>query len=237
MSTASEIILYFFLYSVAGWLWETAYCSINAGRFVYRGFLRGPYCPIYGFGVLLVLYIVRPLRETILDLFIFSAIAVTVLEYFTACLLQRVFKVTLWNYDDMPLNIQGRVAVPVSVFWGFCCMVIVEFVQPKAALLVSWLYASFGVWLPAFVVVVMSADTVYSVTKMLAFKKIMLALSRDLRNKAETYRGKAEDLRQKEALAVRSFDRRILNAFPGIKIEGIKDIERLKRSFSGRNRR
>ena len=233
MHAFSEVILLFFIYSVIGWLWESVYCSINAGRFVYRGFLKGPYCPVYGFGVLLVLYIVEPLHETTLDLFIFSTIAVTALEYFTALLLERVFKVSLWNYDNMPLNIQGRVAVPVSVFWGFCCVIIVNYIQPEAARLVSWLYGNFGIWLPALIAAVMAADTVYSVTKMLAFKKMMVRLSEELRGKIEAHRKDAEG-RRLGRLRLRGFDRHILSAFPDVKIKGIKDFEALKKYLSAK---
>ena len=64
--TFEKIVLLFFIYAFIGWLWETVYCSIKAKKFVYRGFLIGPYCPIYGFGVLAVLSLISPYQQNII---------------------------------------------------------------------------------------------------------------------------------------------------------------------------
>ncbi len=222
MREASEIVILFFIYSVLGWVWESIYCSIKAGRFIYRGFLMGPYCPVYGFGVLIVLYIVRPLHETPLDLFVFSAIAVTALEYFTALLLERAFGVSLWNYDNFPLNIQGRVAVPVSIFWGFCCVMVVNYIQPEAALLSEWIYGRFGIWPAALIAAAMAADAAYSAAAMTAFGRRAGRLAAELRGracKAEAHAWKAAaEISEK----LRDADRRILNAFPDLKVRAGK---------------
>ena len=114
----SIVVLLFFAYSFIGWLWETIYCSFNARHFVYRGFLLGPITPIYGFGILGVLYFVDPYQKNIFVLFFVSAILVSLLEYVTSFLLEKLFSLSLWDYNDVPLNINGRVAVPVSIFWG-----------------------------------------------------------------------------------------------------------------------
>lgn len=222
MREASEIVILFFIYSVLGWVWESIYCSIKAGRFIYRGFLMGPYCPVYGFGVLIVLYIVKPLHETPLDLFVFSAIAVTALEYFTALLLERAFGVSLWNYDNMPLNIQGRVAVPVSIFWGFCCVMVVNYIQPEAAMLSGWIYGRFGIWPAALIAAAMAADAAYSAAAMTAFGRRAGRLAAELRGracKAEVHAWKAAaEISEK----LRDADRRILNAFPDLKVRAGK---------------
>jgi len=113
-----RIILLFFLYSFIGWLWETIYCSLKAKHFVYRGFLIGPITPIYGFGILGVVYLLRPLHEQVIPLFFAAALLVTVLEYVTSYLLERFFHASWWDYKEVPLNINGRVALPISLFLG-----------------------------------------------------------------------------------------------------------------------
>lgn len=242
MPNAAEIVLFFFIYSIIGWLWETVYCSINAGHFVYRGFLHGPYCPVYGFGILLVLCLVMPLQQTTLELFIFSTITVTVLEYITGYFLERIFKCTLWNYDDIPMNIHGRVAIPVSLFWGFCCVVVVRRIHPTVTVFAAWLYARAGLWLPSAIVVIMTVDTVMSATKMFAFRKIMESMSEEFSELMETMRRHRLELqarseehwamtqeRLRERLSVlRSFDRHILKAFPDIDMKMIKDFKEFK---------
>lgn len=242
MYTTAEIILYFFIYAVMGWLWETIYCSAKVGRFVYRGFLRGPYCPIYGFGVLLVLYLVMPLRETTLELFVFASIVVTILEYVTGYLLQRIFGVTLWNYDDVPLNIHGLVAVPVSVFWGFCCVIVIKYIHPQISLFVNWLYSIFGIWLPIAIIIVMLVDTIISVKQMLGFKKMLVKMARQVEIlKAALEEKKADQaVKHEERLAtinarimeclppLTGFERHAFKAYPRIKSKQMKDFDTLK---------
>ena len=143
----SQVILLFFIYSFIGWLWETVYCSLKAKKFVYRGFLVGPYCPIYGFGVLSVLYFVEPFENNLLVLYVGSAVLVTILEYVTSYGLEKLFHASWWDYHDVPFNLNGRVALPVSLFWGLGCVLIVKVIQPEIAKVVSFLQATFGNYL------------------------------------------------------------------------------------------
>ncbi|WP_314067840.1 putative ABC transporter permease [uncultured Vagococcus sp.] len=177
MSIVNRVVLLFFIYSVIGWLWETVYCSLKAKKFVYRGFLVGPYCPIYGFGVVSVLYFVEPYQNNLVVLYFFSAVLVTVLEYLTSYVLEKLFHATWWDYHDVPLNINGRVAVPVSLFWGVACVLIVKVINPQVLMLAQLLERTFGNALPIILLVVMAVDLVYTVTSMLAFRKAMAAWS------------------------------------------------------------
>lgn len=120
----------FITYAVVGWIWESIFCSIKAKHFVYRGFLLGPYCPVYGFGVTAVLLLVPNQSMPVLNLYIYSFFIVTVVEYVTSWLLEKLFNMKLWNYSKVPLNINGRVAVPVSLFWGVGCVVLIKFINP-----------------------------------------------------------------------------------------------------------
>ena len=79
-----NIFLYFMIYSFLGWLCECIYCSIPEKKFINRGFLMGPYCPIYGFGALLVLYLLHPFASNIIILFLAGVIVTSILEYITS---------------------------------------------------------------------------------------------------------------------------------------------------------
>ena len=120
----------FISYSLIGWLWESFYCSFKAKHFVYRGFLLGPYCPVYGFGVAAVLFLLPQQINSLLPLYLYCVVIVTLIEYITSWLLEKLFNMTLWNYKDIPLNIHGRVALPVSIFWGVGCLVLIKFINP-----------------------------------------------------------------------------------------------------------
>ncbi|MGY3765994.1 putative ABC transporter permease [Vagococcus vulneris] len=125
-----NIFMSFIVYAFIGWLWESFYCSIKAKHFVYRGFLLGPYCPVYGFGVVAVLLLVPDNAGSLINLYFNMVVIVTVIEYVTSWLLEKLFHMTLWNYKNIPLNIDGRVAIPVSLFWGIGCLILVKLVNP-----------------------------------------------------------------------------------------------------------
>lgn len=91
----ADIIFLFFIYSFVGWLWETVYCSIKDKKFAYRGFLVGPYCPVYGFAVTTVLLATEPFQSNILWLFLSGLLVATAFEYVAGWLLETVFHMKL----------------------------------------------------------------------------------------------------------------------------------------------
>ena len=154
------IFMTFLVYAVIGWIWESFYCSFKAGRYVYRGFLLGPYCPVYGFGVVSVLLLVPKEAGTMLNLYFNIVVIVTVVEYLASVLLEKFFQMQLWDYSEVPLNIQGRVAVPVSVFWGVGCLFLSKVIQPQIDKLVTLLSGLLNGWLPVLLLILFLADVI-----------------------------------------------------------------------------
>lgn len=124
------IFMTFITYSFVGWVWESFYCSIKDHHFVYRGFLLGPYCPVYGVGVTAVLLLVPSNAGSLLNLYFNAVVIVTIIEFITSWLLEKLFNMKLWDYTNVPLNIEGRVAVPVSLFWGIGCILLLKIINP-----------------------------------------------------------------------------------------------------------
>ena len=140
------LVCFWGLYAVIGWTWETVFCSLRDGHFVARGFLAGPYCPIYGFGIIAVLYIIHPFfQNSATSLFLLSALVVTILELLTSILFENVFHLRLWNYSRLPFDYEGRVSLPVSVFWGLGCVFLIRFVQPRLRRLTDYFYDKVGI--------------------------------------------------------------------------------------------
>ena len=110
-----KALCYFFIYGFLGWCCEVIYAAIIDGKFVNRGFLNGPICPIYGFGVLFVLTLLEPIRENFLFLFIGSVILTSVLEFITGFLLEKVFKMKWWDYSNERFNIHGYICLKFSI--------------------------------------------------------------------------------------------------------------------------
>lgn len=128
--TYYELIWLFFIYAVIGWCSEVAYAALETGDFVNRGFLNGPYCPIYGFGITLVLIILIPLKDNLLILYFGSVLVTSVIEFITGYVLEKVFHNKWWDYTDKPFNIMGYVCLKFSLFWGFACTFIVLILHP-----------------------------------------------------------------------------------------------------------
>ena len=103
-----ELFIWFIIYSFLGWLWEEIICSIQARKLVSRGFMSGPYCPIYGFGALIYLVLMH-FTERPVELFFLGGILACTLEYITSYLMEKLFKARWWDYSKRFLNINGRV--------------------------------------------------------------------------------------------------------------------------------
>ena len=110
----TDIIFLFFIYSFIGWLWETIYCSICDKKFAYRGFLAGPYCPVYGFAVATVLIGTKPFQNNLLGLFISGMLIATIFEFLAGWLLENFFHMKLWDYSDLFGNVKGWIAPEIS---------------------------------------------------------------------------------------------------------------------------
>lgn len=123
-------VLYFTIYSFLGWVCESTYCSIGQKKLVNRGFLNGPFCPIYGFGALLVISILSPFVNNIPVLFIASIIVTSTLEYITSYVLEKIFHMSWWDYSTYKYNINGRVCLQNSLMFGLLSLFVMLVIHP-----------------------------------------------------------------------------------------------------------
>lgn len=135
--THSLLILYFTIYSIIGWTCETIYCSLGAGKLMERGFLSGPWCPIYGFGALIILIITEPLPSNPLLIFLVSMVAASLLEYGVGWLLETLFQTRWWDYSNRRFQIKARVCLRNSLMFGALGTVLTLYIHPWADSLVS----------------------------------------------------------------------------------------------------
>lgn len=124
-------ILCFFIYSFLGWICETIYCSVGGKKFINRGFLNGPICPIYGFGALFVILFLRPYSDNMIVLFICSIIVTSTLEYIASALLEKMFNAKWWDYSNKILNLNGRICVKNSLIFGVMGVILINNIHPK----------------------------------------------------------------------------------------------------------
>ncbi|MGN0133065.1 MAG: hypothetical protein ACI4AA_11540 [Lachnospiraceae bacterium] len=112
-------LLFFFIYCFLGWCWESVYVSVKKRRWVNRGFLNGPFLPIYGFGALAVLVATLPVREWPVLVYIFGLLGATLLELVTGICMESLFHVRYWDYSNQKFNFKGHICLGSSIAWGF----------------------------------------------------------------------------------------------------------------------
>ena len=159
----------FFIYAFLGWCTEVSYAALVTGKFVNRGFLNGPVCPVYGFGAVIILAALTPLADNLLLLFLGSMALASALEWLTGFALEKLFHQRWWDYSDQPFNLNGYICLRFSVAWGFACLFVVELLHPAVRLFIRLIPQVLGVVLLALMGAVMAVDlaaTVSTVVKL-----------------------------------------------------------------------
>jgi uncharacterized membrane protein len=125
-----SIILMFFMFSFIGWLWEVGLHLYEDGVFVNRGFLKGPYVPIYGFGGIVILILLFRLRKKPIALFFTTIVLCGIMEYTTATVLDVLYNAQWWDYTGYFLNVQGRICAEGLLLFAVFGMITVYFLGP-----------------------------------------------------------------------------------------------------------
>lgn len=165
------LILYFFVYGFLGWCTEVAFAACKERKFVNRGFLNGPICPIYGIGVGIVVQFLMPYKDNFILLYVTSVVLVTALEWVTGFILEKVFHNKWWDYSKMPLNLNGYVCLLFSLIWGVACVAIVELIHPVIHKLLSWFPKPIGIGLIVVLGIAVLVDLYVTVSTILKMNK------------------------------------------------------------------
>lgn len=170
MSTFYFYVLCLTIYSFIGWALETVLCSIDAKKFVNRGFLNGPFCPIYGFGAILILLVLQPFAGNLLLLFLAGILLTSVLEYVTGYLLERIFSMKWWDYSGRFMNIKGRVCLANALAFGVLAVVLTWYIHPFVSFWLHKIPAAVLFWAAWFLLIYFIVDTVLSSKAAFALK-------------------------------------------------------------------
>lgn len=128
----------FIIYSVLGWIIETIMCSLIEKKWIKdRGFLRGPYCPIYGTGAMAMILFLSKYKDDLLTFFILAIVYASILEYLVSYFLEKIFKARWWDYSDKKFNVNGRICLTNCVLFGFLGILVVYFINPFFSHLLS----------------------------------------------------------------------------------------------------
>ena len=124
------ISTYFLIYSFLGWIMESIFRSIIERKIINTGFLKGPICPIYGFGAMIMATILSGLSNNIVLLFICAVVLLTFWEYIVGILLEKIFHTKYWDYSDHKINFQGRICLSNSIYWGILGVIFIKYIHP-----------------------------------------------------------------------------------------------------------
>ena len=170
--------LSFFVYGFLGWCTEVAYAAAKQGKFVNRGFLNGPICPVYGIGVGVVVQFLTPVENNLVLLYISSTILVTVIEGITGFLLEKIFHNKWWDYSEQPLNIGGYVCVLFSLIWGVFCVLIVKIIHPLIYKVLTMIPLVLGIVVMACLAVGLLADLYVTASGILKMNRRLEAMEK-----------------------------------------------------------
>lgn len=171
---------YFIVYAFLGWVCEDIYCGIGKRKFINRGFLYGPYCPIYGFGALLVIYPLLMVSKHPIVVFIFGMVLTSILEYITSFVMEKLFATRWWDYSTYPFNINGRICLQNSLLFGLMALVVVYGLHPIVSRFVERIPLGFLVIFLIMFTFFFVIDIVNTVIVLLRRKKVFLKLKEDI---------------------------------------------------------
>ncbi|MGN1165528.1 MAG: hypothetical protein ACI4S2_03755 [Lachnospiraceae bacterium] len=166
-----EVLWLFILYAFLGWCIEVIFHAVNKGIFVNRGFLNGPYCPMYGVGMVMVSFILPLFKKNILILFVASFIFASALEFVTGFLLEKIFHNKWWDYSNLPFNIMGYICLKFSIYWGLGGVLMFTTIHPMIYSLVKMIPHIAGVIFMVVFYIFFAGDLIVTVMTILKFNK------------------------------------------------------------------
>lgn len=205
------LFLLFIIYSFIGWLIEMIYVSIKSKKIYNRGFLIGPYCPIYGVSALLMILLLSKYKNDFVILFLVGIVISSFLEYITSYLMEKIFKARWWDYSNKPFNIDGRVCLINSLLFGILCILLVVFINPFIVNSLNKIPSSFINIIAYILMILFIIDFTVSF-------KIIFNIKKSTYNIRHDYTSEISDkVRETLMKKSKSFNR-ILKAFPNFRI-------------------
>lgn len=218
--TVEKYFLLFFIYAVVGWCIEVTGELISKHRFVNRGFLIGPYCPIYGFGAALITLLLKRYLNDPAALFVMAVVVCSVLEYLTSFFMEKLFHARWWDYSKDKFNINGRICLRTMIPFGLLGLLMMYVLNPFLLGVLEKLPSA------ALTVISIIVFATYITDNVISFnivKNVKVAGLPFTDNTEEITEKVKQILRKKSVL-----NRRLVNAFPKMKLKLKKKLDSTK---------
>lgn len=213
MRNVFTYFMLFFIYAILGWIIETTLVSIEKRKFVNRGFLIGPYCPIYGFGGLAVTILLKNYTKDPIVLFLMAVIICGTLEYFTSYIMEKIFKARWWDYSAKKYNINGRICLETVVPFGILGCLVMYVLNPITFKYLNMLSNSMLNIISAICFTIFITDNIVSYNVISSFTKTVKTIN------VGKIKDNTEEITKKvrEVLIGKSFfNKRLMEAYPNL---------------------
>lgn len=228
MEIVCRYILLFFVYSFLGWCLEVGCKLVSDHKFVNRGFLIGPYCPIYGHGALIMTVLLNRYLNDPVTLFIMIILCCSLLEYFTSYFLEKIFHTRWWDYSGYRFNINGRICLETMVPFGLFGMFIMYVSNPFFLGMIE------KISMPILYLLTIVLSLVYIIDNVISFKiiKNIQHVSEDVQKRQIIKKDDTERItklvKKHVENSMKTFEKRIIHAFPHLQVIKKKVKERRK---------
>lgn len=220
MNMISKYFIMFMIYSILGWLMEVIVTWPDSKKFVNRGFLIGPYCPIYGSGYLFITILLSKYMEHPIGLFVLISVLCSFIEYITSLVMEKLFHARWWDYSDKLLNVDGRICLVNSFAFGILGLIGLYYINPFLERLINQISINTTNILAIILFIIFIVDIILSFNIMASLKNKLMFVSLD--NTAEI-KNKIADIFNNNILA-----KRLKSAFPKYEFNFIKKIKKIK---------
>lgn len=218
MNIMRNYILLFMIYSFIGWIIEVINSYIKTGKYINRGFLIGPYLPIYGVGSLGIVILLNRYYDDLLVLFCMGTILCCILEYFTSYIMEKIFRARWWDYSYKKFNLAGRICLETAVLFGLGGCIVVKLVNPFFVNLFDILPLLLLNVVAILFSVIFIADFIISCKIIFTFRNFVTNVKKDSTTEVNKL--------VKKMIVSKSFlGERLMKAFPNFKI----NLEKIKK--------
>jgi uncharacterized membrane protein len=155
-----DLLMFFFIYGFIGWSLEVCYHAIETGKWSNRGFLNGAICPIYGIGVVTILYLLEPVSDFGPLLFVGGVVLCSAIELLTGYVMEKIFHQRWWDYSNERFNLKGYICLKFSLYWGIGVVFIVKLVHPSIQGVVDWIPYDVGAVILIATLMILAVDAV-----------------------------------------------------------------------------
>ena len=212
MNSLMILFLLFIIYSFLGWSLEVIEALIKKKKFINRGFLIGPYCPIYGIGVLTMIILLSKYYDDKFTLFIMCILLFSVLEYLTSYIMEKLFKARWWDYSHFKFNINGRICLETMIPFGLAGLLVMNIKNPMFLHKLNSLPNALLITFTIVIGILFILDILISINVISNFRKTAKKVKQD--NTEEITKKVKDTLLNKNYIK-----RRLIKAFPKLKIK------------------